>query len=147
MESFVCLFYLVYFLVCFLCSRIKCASIVRNLVYFRRWEILRHKKIIFLIDSTKVASNATNQQVDPFLPISFGSKVIRPSLDKMERLSKNQYNKNPTLVSTFNAKSSFLMELCLAKISRSFPYYFKLLNNLNNFLASLMAPNKASSFF
>ncbi len=102
---------------------------------------------MFFMESIKVASNAKNQQVDPFLPISLGSKLIKLSLDKIERLSKNQYSKKPNLVNTLSAKSYFLIELCLAKISRSFPYYFKLLNNLNNFLASLIAQNKASIFF
>lgn len=116
-------------------------------LYFRRWDIFNNRKMMFFMESMKVASNAKNQQVDPFLPMSLGSKLIKLSLDKIERLSKNQYNKKPNLVSTLSAKSYFLIELCLAKISRSFPYYFKLLNNLNNFLASLIAQNKASIFF
>jgi hypothetical protein len=116
-------------------------------MYFRRWDIFNNRKMMFFMESMKVASNAKNQQVDPFLPISLGSKLIKLSLDKIERLSKNQYSKKPNLVNTLSAKSYFLIELCLAKISRSFPYYFKLLNNLNNFLASLIAQNKASIFF
>lgn len=116
-------------------------------MYFRRWDIFNNRKMMFFMESIKVASNAKNQQVDPFLPISLGSKLIKLSLDKIERLSKNQYSKKPNLVNTLSAKSYFLIELCLAKISRSFPYYFKLLNNLNNFLASLIAQNKASIFF
>lgn len=116
-------------------------------MYFRRWDIFNNRKMMFFMESIKVASNAKNQQVDPFLPMSLGSKLIKLSLDKIERLSKNQYSKKPNLVNTLSAKSYFLIELCLAKISRSFPYYFKLLNNLNNFLASLIAQNKASIFF
>lgn len=147
MECFIWLFYLVHFLVCLACSWIECASVVRRYFYFRRWDIFNNRKMMFFMESMKVASNAKNQQVDPFLPISLGSKLIKLSLDKIERLSKNQYSKKPNLVNTLSAKSYFLIELCLAKISRSFPYYFKLLNNLNNFLASLIAQNKASIFF
>lgn len=147
MKSFIWLFYLVHFLVCLACSWIECGSGVKGYWYFRRWEIFNNRKMMFLMDRIKVASNAKNQQVDPFLPISLGSKLIRLSLDRMERLSKNQYSKKPNLVSTLSVKSYFLIELCLAKISRSFPYYFKLLNNLNSFLASLIAPKRASIFF
>lgn len=113
----------------------------------RRWEIFRQERVMFFRERMKVESKAMNQHVEPFLPIYFGSREIRLSLERIDRLSNSQYSKKKTLVTTLSKKSSLLMTPIFPTTSISFPYSFKLLNSRNSFLASRIAQNKASIFF
>ncbi len=111
------------------------------------WLIFPVLIMIFLILNTKVANNAMNQQVEPFFANYFASIFSIPNLDRIDKLSNSQYSRKNILVAAFKRKSCVFIEPFLAISYRSLPYYFKLLNNLNNFLASLIAQNNASTFF